>query len=99
MRYVNVINVNNPKGLHKFVEIGPQVADLIMVDYTQPLPQQALPQKQEWTSAILNQGTAPLLVEIADCCAGVEDHPLENLALHTHKSLTVAQNSVHFCIF
>lgn len=69
-----------------------------MVGYGQPLPQQALPQKQEQTSAILNQGTAPLLVETAGSCAGIEDHPLESLALPTH-SLTVAQNSVNLCIF
>lgn len=58
-------NVNNPKGLHRFVEIGPPVAHLIMVDCMQPLAQQALPQKQEQTSATLNQGGAPFLVGTA----------------------------------
>lgn len=88
---------NNPIRLHKFVGIGPPVADLVMLDHMQPLAQQALPQKQEQTSATLNQGGAPFLVETADQCAGIEGHPLENLALPIH-SLTVGQNSVHLCI-
>lgn len=85
-------DVNNPKGLHKFVGISPPVADLIMVDCMQPLAQQALPKKQAWTSATLKQDGAPFLVDTADQCAGIEGYPLENIALPTH-SLTVGQNS------
>lgn len=58
---MNVIYVNNPKGLHRSVEIGPPVADLILVDYMQPLPQQTLPQEQEWISATLTKAVHPYL--------------------------------------
>lgn len=56
-------NVSNPKELHKFVRIAPPpVADLIMVDYVQPLALQALTQKKEPISAALKSKVVHLIL-------------------------------------
>lgn len=41
---MNVINVKSLKGLDKYMGIGPPVAVVIMVNYVQPLAQEALQQ-------------------------------------------------------